>query len=362
MSGPLEGIRIVEFVGLGPAPFAAMLLADMGADIVRIDRPGAKRRVADTITGRGRPTVEVDLKDPGEVEKVFQLIAGADALIEGFRPGVMERLGLSPDAALARNPRLVYCRMTGWGQSGPMASYSGHDINYIAISGALAAIGPAERPVPPLNLVGDYGGGSLYLVSGLLAGVISAARTGRGQVVDCAMCDGAVSLMSFFVEMAADNQWKFRREANMLDGGAPYYGVYRCADGLDIAIGAIEPQFFDELCRRLGIDAGTFARRTDPAEWPSLRQKLSEIIATRPRAEWMRLLEESDACASPVLTLEEAPSHPHLAAREAFVEVDGLVQPAPAPRFSETPSRIGTGHKTRLGLDQAIRTWSEKKT
>lgn len=356
--GALAGLRIVEFVGLGPAPFAAMLLADMGADIIRIDRPNARPVVPDRVTGRSRPTTIADLKNPADVEKVKALVAGADALIEGFRPGVMERLGLGPEPLLALNPRLVYGRMTGWGQDGPLAARAGHDINYIAISGALNAIGTAERAVPPLNLVGDYGGGALYLALGLLAGIISAKGTGRGQVVDAAMVDGAASLMSLFVEMTAAGLWSDRREANMLDGGASYYGVYRCADGLEVAVGAIEPQFHAELLRHLGLDETDFTRRMEPGAYGPLREKLAARIATRPRAEWLALLEHTDACFSPVVPLSEAASHPHLAARKTFVEDEGLLQPGPAPRFSATPSRIFSERRVTLTLEAAAARWA----
>jgi alpha-methylacyl-CoA racemase len=356
--GALAGVRVVEFVGLGPAPFAGMLLADMGADVIRVDRPNAVQVVPDRITGRSRPTVIADLKNPADLEAVRGLVDGADALIEGFRPGVMERLGLGPDLLLARNPRLVYGRMTGWGQEGPLAPYAGHDINYIAISGALAAIGPAERATPPLNLVGDYGGGALYLALGLLAGIISARGTGKGQVVDAAMVDGAASLMSLFFEMRAAGLWSDRREANMLDGGAPYYGTYRCADGLEVAVGAIEPQFHAELLKHLGLDAADFARRMDPKAFAALREKLAARIATRTRAEWLALLEHTDSCFSPVVGLGEAHRHPHLAGRGTFVEHDGLVQPAPAPRFSGTPSRVFAERRQTLTLEEAAARWS----
>ncbi|TKT74489.1 CaiB/BaiF CoA-transferase family protein [Aquamicrobium sp. LC103] len=358
--GPLAGLRIVEFVGLGPAPFAAMLLADMGADIVRIDRPNASPIVPDKVTGRSRPTVTANLKNADDIEQVKALLAGADALIEGFRPGVMERLGLGPEPLLALNPRLVYGRMTGWGQEGPLASYAGHDINYIAVTGTLAAIGTAERAVPPLNLVGDYGGGALYLALGVLAGIISAARTGRGQIVDAAMVDGAASLMSLFVEMRCAGMWADRREANMLDGGASYYGVYRCADGLEVAVGAIEPQFHAELLRHLGFEAKDFTDRMDSAAFATLRGRLAERIATRPRAEWLAMLEHTDACFTPVVALGDAPKHPHLAARGTFVEHEGLTQPAPAPRFSRTPSRIFTERRVSLSLGEALERWSDQ--
>ena len=339
-SGPLAGLRVVEFAGIGPGPFAAMLLADMGADVVRIDRPGAAARDKRDVTGRGRRNLVLDLKQHDGVETALQLLDAADALIEGFRPGVMERLRLGPDAVLARNPRLVYGRVTGWGQSGPLAQAAGHDINYIARAGALGAIGPEEKPVPPLNLVGDYGGGALYLVVGMLAAVIEAKRSGRGQVVDCAMCDGAASLLSIFFTLLARGQWQERRASNLLDGGAPFYGTYECADGGFVAVGALEPQFYETLCRLAGLDEPAFRERNDRKRWPELRQKMQAAFKTRTRAEWCAILEGSDACFAPVLGLREASTHPHMAHRESFVELDGVLQPAPAPRFSRTPSAI----------------------
>jgi alpha-methylacyl-CoA racemase len=339
-SGPLVGLRIVEFAGIGPGPFAAMLLADMGADVVRIDRPGAAERDKRDVTGRGRRNLVLDLKQRDGAETALRLLGAADALIEGFRPGVMERLGLGPEPVLARNPRLVYGRMTGWGQSGPLAQAAGHDINYIALAGALGAIGPEERPVPPLNLVGDYGGGALYLVVGMLAAVIEAKNSGRGQVVDCAMCDGAASLLSIFFTLLARGQWEERRASNLLDGGAPFYGTYQCADGGFVAIGALEPQFYETLCRLAGLDAPEFRERADRKRWSELRQKMQAMFRTRTRAEWCAILEGSDACFAPVLGLTEASTHPHMAHRESFVELDGVLQPAPAPRFSRTPSAI----------------------
>ncbi|MFH6784533.1 MULTISPECIES: CaiB/BaiF CoA transferase family protein [Methylobacterium] len=356
--GPLAGLRIVEFAGIGPGPFAAMLLADMGADLVRLDRPGGADPYSKTVVSRGRPTVTVDLKDPADAAGTLALLERADALIEGFRPGVMERLGLGPDAVLARNPRLVYGRMTGWGQDGPLAKSAGHDITYLAVTGALAAIGPAEHPVPPLNLVGDYGGGALYLVTGILAALLSAGRTGRGQVVDAAICDGAASLMAMFSELASQGRWTDQREANLLDGGAPWYRTYPCADGRHVAIGPLEPQFYALFRRLAGLDADPdFDRRDDPEMWPVLRAKLEAVFLTRTRDEWCNLLEGTDACVAPVLTLSEAPGHPHLAARETFVTHDGTVQPAPAPRFSGTPSAIRSPSGP-LSLSQAIHRWS----
>src|SRR5271154_2390531 len=276
--GPLQGFRIVEFAGIGPGPFAAMLLADMGAELIRIDRPGEADPHSGHVVTRGRPSVMVDLKDPAQAARLIDLLENADALIEGFRPGVMERLGLGPDIVLARNPRLVYARMTGWGQSGPLARAAGHDINYIAITGALAAIGVAGQPVPPLNLVGDYGGGSLYLVAGVLAGLLSAARTGCGQVVDCAICDGAASLMAMFCELSAQGRWRDQRAANLLDGGAPYYRAYACADGRHIALGSLEPQFYAEFRKLAGLDGD---RDFDARDDAGLHAKLEALFLTK---------------------------------------------------------------------------------
>jgi len=360
--GPLEGVRVVEFVGIGPAPFAAMLLADMGAEIIAIDRPEPSRFRPGAVLSRGRPSIVADLKDPAQRDQALRLLESADALIEGFRPGVMERLGLGPDVALARNPRLVYGRMTGWGQSGPLADSAGHDINYIALSGALAAIGTHEAPIPPLNLVGDFGGGALYLVAGLLAALLAARRTGQGQVVDCAICDGVASLMAMAAEMSAAGRWREQRGGNLLDGGAPFYRTYRCADGEHIAIGALEPRFFARLCELLGLDGDPIvSRRDDPAHWPALSEKLAALFATRTREEWRALLEGTDACFAPVLTLTEAARHPHLRARGAFVEIDGVVQPAPAPRFSRMPAAIRTISDGPQTLAEAAAAWRREK-
>src|ERR1700674_2188020 len=339
-SGPLSGLRMVGCAGIGPGPFAAILLADMGADVVRIDRPGAAARDQRDVIGRGRRNLVLDLKQHDGVETAWQLLDAADALIEGFRPGVMERLGLGPDVVLARNPRLVYGRATGWGQSGPLAQAAGHDINYIALAGALGAIGPEEQPVPPLNLVGDYGGGALYLVVGMLAAVIEAKRSGRGQVVDCAMCDGAASLLSIFFTLLARGQWRERRASILLDAGAPFYGTSQCADGGFVAVGALEPQFYETLCRLAGLDDPQFRERSDRKRWPELRQKMQAVFKTRTRGEWCAILEGSDACFAPVLGLKEASPHPHMSPRESCVELDGVLQPAPAPRSWRTPSAI----------------------
>ena len=334
-SGPLSGIRIVEFAGIGPGPFGSMLLADMGAEVITLVRAGQTPRGA---AARGRKIVTVDLKDKDSVAGVLTLLDNADALIEGYRPGVMERLGLGPDVVLGRNPRLVYGRMTGWGQSGPLAQAAGHDINYISITGALAAIGPAERPVPPLNLVGDFGGGSLYLVVGLLAALLEAKTSGKGQVVDAAMCDGAASLITMFFDMVAAGRWKESRESNMLDGGAHFYGVYECADGHFISIGSIEPQFYALLRELAGLTDPQYDGQMDPKNWPALKQKLTALFKTKTRDEWCKLMEGTDVCFAPVLTMSEATQHPHMVAREVFIKQGGHTQPAPAPRFSRTPS------------------------
>ncbi len=338
-SGPLAGSRIVEFAGIGPGPFACMMLADMGAEVVTLDRVGAGKNLK-SVAGRGRKVVEIDLKDKAAVAEVLGLLANADALVEGFRPGVMERLGLGPDVVLAANPKLVYGRMTGWGQEGPLAQAAGHDINYISVTGALAAIGPKERPVPPLNLVGDFGGGALYLVVGVLAALLEASKSGKGQVVDAAMCDGAASLMSMFFDLAAMGRWTEGRERNFLDGGAHFYGVYECACGSFISIGSIEPQFYKLLRERAGLSDACFEAQMDRAAWPDLKQKLADIFKTRSRDEWCAVMEGTDICFAPVLTMAEAPKHPHMAARQVFVERHGVTQPAPAPRFSRTPSAV----------------------
>ena len=339
--GPLTGLKIVEFAGIGPGPFCGMLLSDLGADVVRIDRKGQGRASKHDVTSRGRRSVGLDLKKPESVEACLKLIEGADALFEGFRPGVMERLGLGPDVCLARNPKLVYGRMTGWGQTGPYAQAAGHDMNYIAITGALHAIGTEDKPVPPLNLVGDFGGGALYLAFGLLAGVIHARETGRGQVIDVAMSDGAASLMAMFYGFKSAGIWKETRRSNLLDGGAQFYDTYRCSDGRWVSIGSIEPQFYALLREKTGLDKDpAFDAQMDREQWPALKARLAEVIATRTRDEWTALMGGTDVCFAPVLDLDEAPRHEHNAARQTFVEVEGVVQPAPAPRFSATPGAI----------------------
>lgn len=354
--GPLTGIRVVEFAGIGPGPFAAMLLADLGADIIRIDRPGGSDPYSKKVILRGRPTATADLKCEKQKADVLKLVEKADVLIEGYRPGVMERLGLGPDAALQSNARLVYARMTGWGQTGPLAHTAGHDINYIAVSGALAAIGRKDRAVPPLNLVGDYGAGSLYLIAGILAALLSAGRTGVGQVVDCAISDGASSLMSAYSDFYDQNAWSDEREANLLDGGAPFYRTYRCSDGQEIAVGALEPQFYRQLCELIG-NHDDLERQYDRTNWHDSHSRFEAIFGSRTRAEWCDLLEGTDACFAPVLSLSEAASHPHATARNTFVEVDGATFPAPAPRFSGTPTR--SQHlMPNIRLADAVTQWS----
>jgi alpha-methylacyl-CoA racemase len=345
--GPLAGVKIIEMAGVGPAPFAGMLLADMGADVVRIDRkPSAEGDAFEALKSggfldRGRCSIALDLKKPEAVAAALELIDVADALIEGFRPGVMERLGLGPEVCLARNPRLVYGRVTGWGQDGPLAETAGHDIDYIALTGALHAVGGKDAPTPPLNLLGDFGGGAMFLAFGVVCGLVEARGSGRGQVVDAAMTDGVSLLMAMAYSLKAKGLWRGERQANVLDGGAPFYGVYRCADGKFLAVGALEPQFFDALVARLGLDASEFADRWNPRAWPALRARLEAAFARRRRDEWSALFADSDACVAPVLDMDEAPRHPHNVARRTFVDVDGATQPAPAPRFSRTRVEIG---------------------
>jgi alpha-methylacyl-CoA racemase len=341
MGGPLTGIRIVEFQGIGPGPFAAMLLSDMGADVIRIDRKGGRTPHKAEITYRGRPAVALDLKKPEAVEAALKLIEKSDALIEGFRPGVMERLGLGPDVCLKRNPKLVFGRMTGWGQTGPLSEAAGHDINYIAISGALHAIGNAGgKPVPPLNLVGDFGGGALYLALGLVSALLEASRSGKGQVVDAAMTDGAASLMAMFYGMSAGGMWQDTRGVNMLDSGTHFYDTYETSDRKWISLGSIEPQFYREMLQKTGITDPAFEVQMDRTAWPALKEKLAAVIKTKTRDEWDAIMLGSDVCYAPVLSLVEAPRHPHNVARKTFIEIDGITQPAPAPRFSRTEASI----------------------
>lgn len=342
--GPLSGLKVIELAGIGPGPFCGMLLSDMGADVLRIDRPGSNARTdAQTdVDGRGRRVIELDLKRPEAIATVLALCESADVIFEGYRPGVAERLGLGPEAVHARNPRLVYGRMTGWGQHGPYAQRAGHDINYIAVTGALDAIGTRDKPVPPLNLVGDYGGGAMFLAVGLLAAVLSARATGQGQVVDAAMTDGAAYLTAVFHRLRAKQLWGPERASNLLDGGAPFYDTYRCADGKWVAVGAIEPQFFAILIEKMGLPASLCAQQNDHAQWPAMKALFAETFAQRTRDDWCAVLAATDACFSPVLSIDEALVDPHNVARKTFVEPHGVPQPAPAPRFSRTPGAIQT--------------------
>jgi alpha-methylacyl-CoA racemase len=352
--GPLRGVKVVELAGIGPAPFACMLLAELGAEVLRIDRPGGGLAFGPPefeLLNRGRRSVALDLKKPGAVDAVLRLAAGADVLVEAFRPGVAERLGLGPEECQAANPKLVYARMTGWGQDGPLAQSAGHDIDYLGLSGALHAIGRAGGPPQvPANLLGDFAGGSLYLVVGVLAALVEARGSGRGQVIDAAIVDGAAHLTTVLLGALAGGNWKQERGTNLLDTGAPFYDVYETSDGEYMAVGAIEPQFYDELVQRLGITAPD---RYDVANWPELRKTLAEAFAGRTQADWTEVFDGTDACVSPVLPL--GGDHPHLVARGIFVDKDGVRQPAPAPRFSRTPTSLGSaparpGEHTRAAL------------
>ncbi len=340
--GPLEGIRIVEIAGLGPAPFCGMLLADMGAEVIRVDRVGAvragKNDASADVLGRGKQSIAVDLKDPDGVAAVLTLAKAADVFIEGFRPGVAERLGIGPDDCHVLNPRLVYGRMTGWGQTGPLAHAAGHDLNYVALSGMLHAIGRADQPpVPPLNLVGDYGGGGMLLALGITSALLEVHRTGKGMVLDAAMTEGSSLLGAFFHGYMAEGRWTTTRGANLLDTGAPFYDVYETADAKYVSVGPIEPHFYAELVALAGLDSPDAPAQYNVAEWPASKQRFAEIFAQKSRDEWCDILEGTDACFAPVLDLVEAPMHPHNVDRKSFIEIDGVVQPAPAPRFSNRP-------------------------
>jgi len=347
MPGPLQGLRIVEMVGIGPAPFCSMMLADMGAEVIRIDSrkhggaPGSTH-ARFNVLARGRRSLVLDLKKPQGREAALELIDQADALIEGFRPGVMERLGLSPEICRERNPRLVFGRMTGWGQTGPLSQAAGHDLNYIALSGALNAIGrPGQPPPPPLNLIGDFGGGGMLLAFGMVCALLEAKTSGKGQVVDAAMVDGSALLASMMFGMLAGGDWSPARGANFLDGGAHFYDTYACADGKFVAVASIEPQFYQLLCERIGvIDDVAFKAQYDRAQWPELKRRVAAIFALRTRDEWNLLLEGTDACYAPVLDWNEATQHPHNVLRQTFIEIEGVTQPAPAPRFSRTPAKV----------------------
>jgi alpha-methylacyl-CoA racemase len=362
--GPLTGYRVIEFAGIGPGPMCAMLLSDMGADVLRIDRTsaaglGISMRTKFDLLNRGRRSVAFDLKKPEAIDAVKRLVEKADALIEGFRPGVMERLGLSPDQCLARNPRLVFGRMTGWGQEGPLAEAAGHDINYIALTGALHSIGrTGDRPLPPLNLVGDFGGGALYLALGVVAGLLEAQKSGKGQVVDAAMVDGASSLMTAIYGIKAAGMWTNNRGENLLDTGAHFYEVYETSDGKFVSIGSIEAKFYEELLDLSGLKGQELPNQMDRTAWPALKNQLTKIFKSKTRDEWCKIMEGSDVCFAPVLSMEEAPKHAHNRQRGTFVEVEGVVQPGPAPRFSRTPGEIqrppaSPGEHT----EEALRDW-----
>jgi alpha-methylacyl-CoA racemase len=344
--GPLEGIRILEFAGIGPGPFCAMMLSDLGAEVLRIDRaqnvlPEFPDQPSLDLLNRGRRSVGVDLKNPEGVELVLRLLEGSDALLEGFRPGVMERLGLGPDVCLARNPRLVYGRMTGWGQEGPLAHAAGHDINYIAVAGALESIGRrGEAPVPPLNLVGDFGGGGMLLAFGMACALVERQRSGKGQVVDAAMVDGAASLMTIFHGMRQAGYWSDERGTNLLDTGAHFYDVYETRDGKYVSVGSIEPQFYRELVRLTDLEGEDLPRQSDRDAWPDFKERIAAIFKSKTRDEWCEIMEGTDVCFGPVLSMAEAPEHPHNKARNTFVNVAGAVQPGPAPRFSRTSAEI----------------------
>ena len=367
--GPLEGYKVLELAGIGPGPMAAMLLADMGAEVLRVERReeaglGVQRPLNCDVTLRSRNAIALDLKDPKDVEKVLKLISRADALIEGFRPGVMERLGLGPDTCLETNPKIVYGRMTGFGQDGPMSKAAGHDLNYIAMSGALGAIGRAgEKPTPPLNLVGDYGGGALYLVVGILAGLLETSRSGKGQVVDAAMVDGASSLMAAAYGMFAAGLLSSKRGENVLDSGAYFYETYECLDGKFISVAAIESKFHAEMFKLMELDSSIVADQMNREEWPKLKEIMAERFASKTRDEWVAIMGGSDACFAPVLELDEVAKDPHNAARNTFIEIDGVLQPAPAPRFTRTPNPTPTPPRKANMVDPAValRPWLEPK-
>src|SRR5688500_529760 len=360
--GPLKGYRIIEIAGIGPGPFACMMLADLGADVIRLERPTGPRGlegVPANVLNRSRRSVGIDLKHPDAIELTLRLVEGSDALVEGFRPGVAERLGIGPDECLARNPRLVYGRMTGWGQDGPYASMAGHDINYIALAGALAHFGrPGEKPVPPINLVGDFGGGGMLLAFGVVCGLLEAKSSGQGQVIDASMVDGSATLMAMIHGMRAMGLWNLEKGTNIIDGGAHFYDAYETADGKYISIGSIEPQFYAELLRLTGLDHEELPHQMDREQWPALKERVAGIIKQKTRDEWCTLMEGTDVCFAPVLTMDEAPSHPHNQARGTFVEVGGVAQPAPSPRFSRTPGAISRPPSAPgADTDEALADW-----
>lgn len=339
--GPLKGLRIIEIEGLGPAPFCGMMLADMGAEVISVTRKSDGADRSTQISERGKRSIAINLKSPEGVEAILRLCESADALIEGFRPGVAERLGIGPDDCMARNPKLVYGRMTGWGQTGPLAHVAGHDMNYISLSGAQHAIGRAgEKPVPPLNLVGDFGGGGMFLAFGLMCAIHEAGHSGKGQVVDVSMVEGSAALMHMMYSFKAMGVWEDQRGVNMLDTGAHYYDTYETRDGKYVSIGSIEPQFYALLLELAGLDKEVFAPQNDRSQWPALKEKLASVMKTKTRDEWCALMEGTDVCFAPVLSMTEAPEHPHNKARNSFLEIDGVVQPAPAPKFSRTEPTV----------------------
>jgi alpha-methylacyl-CoA racemase len=351
--GPLNGYTVLELAGIGPAPMGGMLLADMGAEVIRIDRAGGAPDLhMKDVSTRGKKSVALNLKDPVGVETLLRMVENADVIIDPFRPGVCEKLGIGPEVCLQRNPRLVFARMTGWGQDGPLAQAAGHDINYISITGALYAIGRKdEKPVAPLNLVGDFGGGGMLLVQGILAALLEAANSGQGQVIDAAMVDGAAQLMWMFYGFQRIGMWDHtQRESNMLDGGAHFYDTYECADGEYVSIGSIEPQFYALLMEKAQLDPAVFGNQHDQARWPELKDAMAAVFRQKTQAEWCELMEGTDVCFAPVLNFMDAPKHPAAVARNSYIEVDGMTQPAPAPRFSRTPSQVRNGGSD-LGAD-----------
>ncbi|HEX4881225.1 MAG TPA: CaiB/BaiF CoA-transferase family protein [Porticoccaceae bacterium] len=365
MGGPLTGFKVVEMAGIGPAPMCAMMLSDMGAEVIRVDRLqdaglGIAMQPEFSFLTRGRPSIAMDLKNPEAIAALLDLIAGADVVLEGFRPGVMERLGLGPDTCLGRNPRLVYARVTGWGQQGPLANSAGHDLNYIALSGALHAIGRSNDTPPaiPLNLVGDFGGGTMFVLTGILAALLESKNSGKGQVVDAGMVDGALSLMTSIYGMRAAGIQSDRRAENILDSGAHFYNVYETSDGKHVSIGSIEKKFYEELIETLGLQDADLPKQMDRSQWPAMREKFAAIFRTKTRDEWCAIMENTDICFAPVLTLEEAPRYHHNKDRNAFVEVGGQLHPAPAPRFSRTPSSIkGPAPRPGANTETALAQW-----
>ncbi len=356
--GPLHGIKIIEMAGIGPGPFAGMLLADMGAEVIQVERAAADYVIPDC-NRRGKKSIALDLKDKKDVDKLLALVSQADVLFEGFRPGVMERLGIGPEVCQEKNPKLIYGRITGWGQTGPLASAAGHDINYISITGALHAMGRADSPpAPPLNLVGDYGGGAMFLVTGILAALLETQRSGLGQVIDVAMTEGTANLMSIFNTLDGIGQWNVNRASNILDSGAHFYDCYETKDGLYISIGSIEPKFYQLLIEKAGLDPDLFSAQLSSKKWPELKAVISTVFLSKTRQEWCDIMEGTDVCFAPVLDYKEAPAHPHNVARESYITLDGITQPAPAPRFSRTPSVVQHGsHKAGADTRSVLSDW-----